>query len=313
MELEKEKILISIVSPVYRAEKIVDELVRRIIESVSIITDNFEIILVEDGSPDNSWEAIERNCQLDKRVKGVKLSRNFGQHAAITAGLQTSSGQWIVVMDCDLQDRPEEIPRLYEKALEGFDVVFASRSIRIDSYVKKKLSSIFHYIFSYLVGVKSDSSIANFGIFKNRVVQEFNKMDEKTRIFPMIVKWMGFPQTKIDVIHSERHSGDSSYNINTLISLALNIMLAYSDKPLKLAVKLGFSISLLSFIVSVFYLVTYWLGEIKVDGYTSLMVSIWFLSGLNIIVVGIVGLYVGRTFQGIKNRPVFIDQTRINC
>ena len=135
---------ISIVSPVYFGEKLVQELVSRIIGTVSKITDDYEIILVEDGSPDKSWEEIQNACRANKKVKGIKLSRNFGQHYAITAGLQKASGDWVVVMDCDLQDRPEEITRLYEKAQEGYDTVFAQREFRQDSFIKRISSKIFY-------------------------------------------------------------------------------------------------------------------------------------------------------------------------
>lgn len=135
---------ISVVSPVYRADKIVQELVKQVKENLLTITEDFEIILVNDASPDNSWVAIETECKKDKRVKGINLSRNFGQHYAITAGLSYAKGEWVVVMDCDLQDRPDEIPNLYKKAMEGWDIVFAQRKERKDGFLKKKLSKLFY-------------------------------------------------------------------------------------------------------------------------------------------------------------------------
>ena len=153
---------LSIVSPVYRAEKIIPELVERIKIAASQITDNFEIILVEDCGPDNSWSAIEKECLIDKRVKGIKLSRNFGQHYAITAGLNYSKGEWVVVMDCDLQDLPEEISNLYNKTKEGFDIVLARRFERQDTFLKRLSSKIFYTTLSYLTGTKQDNTIANF-------------------------------------------------------------------------------------------------------------------------------------------------------
>jgi NAD(P)-dependent dehydrogenase (short-subunit alcohol dehydrogenase family) len=192
---------ISIVSPVYRAEKIVGELVRQLHENVSKITDNYEIILVNDASPDDSWLAIVNECKKDVRVKGINLSRNFGQHYAITAGLSYAQGEWVVVMDCDLQDRPDEIPNLYNKAQEGWDIVYARRVERQDTFFKRLSSKLFHAIYSYLSGIETDKSIANFGIFNHKVIAEYNRMKEYTRSFPSLVEYLGFKKTAIDVQH----------------------------------------------------------------------------------------------------------------
>jgi dolichol-phosphate mannosyltransferase len=153
---------ISVVSPVYRAEKIMPELVRRIKASVEQLTTDYEIILVEDCGPDNSWRSIEDICKLDKKVKGIKLSRNFGQHYAINAGLNYATGEWVVVMDCDLQDQPEEIAALYAKALEGYEVVQARRKERQDTFLKRFTSKVFYGTLTYLTGTKHDPLIANF-------------------------------------------------------------------------------------------------------------------------------------------------------
>ncbi len=304
--------LISIVSPVYRAEKIVDKLVQRISEEVSKITENFEIVLVEDGSPDNSWEAIERNCQKDERVKGIKLSRNFGQHYAITAGLDNAKGEWIVVMDCDLQDRPEEITTLYTKALEGYDVVLASRHERQDTFFKKLFSKLFYGILSYLTGIQQDATIANFGIYNQKVIGAISKMRESIRYFPTMVRWVGFKKTKINVEHASREEGNTSYNFSRLFNLALDIILAYSDRPIRLTIKTGFFISCISFCFAIITIVQYFLGNISVSGYASLIISIWFFSGLIMTTLGVVGLYVGKTFEGVKDRPIYIAEKFIN-
>lgn len=304
--------LISIVSPVYKAEKIVDLLVQSICNEVSKITENFEIILVEDGSPDNSWAKIEENCQKDKRVKGIKLSRNFGQHYAITAGLDHTQGEWVVVMDCDLQDRPEEIPNLYNKAQEGYDVVLARRYQRQDSFFKRFFSWAFYKTLSYLTGVKHDAAVANFGIYHQKVIQAVCQMRESIRYFPTMVRWIGFKQTKLDVEHAERQEGKTSYNLKRLLNLALDIILAYSDKPIRLVIKAGFVISFMSFIFAVSIVIRYFLGEIAVSGYASLIVSIWFFSGLIMMTLGVIGLYIGKTFEGVKNRPIYIIGKKVN-
>ncbi|NDV79407.1 glycosyltransferase family 2 protein [Dysgonomonas sp. 511] len=303
---------ISIVSPVYKAEKIIPVLVKRIEQSISNITCDYEIILVEDCGPDNSWEVIEQIASKNDKVIGLKLSRNFGQHYAISAGLDYATGDWIVVMDCDLQDRPEEIPNLYKKAQEGYSIVLAKRYERQDTLLKRITSAIFYKILSYLTGVKQDKDIANFGIYSKAVIDAVCSMRESIRYFPTMINWVGFERTKIQVEHNPRFEGKTSYNFKKLINLALDIILAYSDKPVRLTVKVGVAISLLS-ILAAFYTFIMWLaGNITVMGYASLIISIWFLFGIIIITLGMVGLYVGKTFESVKKRPIYIVAKTIN-
>lgn len=297
---------ISIVSPVYNAENILFELVERIEKSISQITDNFEVILVEDGGSDNSWSVIEMIAMEKKYIKGLKLSRNFGQHYAITAGLDNASGEWIVVMDCDLQDQPEEIIKLYNKAKEGYDVVLARRDNRKDKIIKKILSFLFYRTLGYLTGSEQDETIANFGIYHRKVIDAIGKMRESIRYFPTMIKWVGFKTSKVNVQHSYRNKGKSNYNFNKLIMLAMDIILAYSDKPIRLFIKFGVTVSLFSIIFAFITLIRWMYGEIAVLGYTSLIISIWFLSGIIISSLGIIGLYVGKTFEGVKKRPIYI-------
>lgn len=304
---------LSIISPVYNAENILDELVKRVVTEVSKITQDFELILVEDGSPDNVWEKIEMRCQIDKRVKGIKLSRNFGQHYAITAGLDFASGDWIVVMDCDLQDQPEEIIRLLKKAQEGFDVVLAQRENRQDSFLKKTYSKFFYRTLGYLTGSEQDESVANFGVYSHKVISEIVKMRENIRYFPTMVKWVGFKVAKIPVEHASRLDGKSSYNFKRMVNLALDIILAFSDKPLRLTIKFGVFISIISIAMAAYTLIKWLAGGITVIGYASLITSIWFLTGCILITLGVVGLYVGKTFEGVKNRPLYIIEKNINA
>jgi dolichol-phosphate mannosyltransferase len=301
---------ISIVIPVYRAEQIMDELVTRLTRSLSDITSSYEIILVEDGGPDKSWDKIVENAQKHPQIKGILLSRNFGQHHAITAGLDASKGNWVVVMDCDLQDQPEEIAGLYAKAKEGYDIVFARRAQRQDAFFKRMSSKVFYGVFAYLSGIPQDNSIANFGIYSRKVIDTINTMREPMRAFAPMARWVGFNRTAIDVTHAERFAGESSYSWSKLFNLALDFAMAYSDKPLKLTIKLGISISILAVLYTLYNIVLYNMGIITLTGYTSLIVSIWFLSGLIIFTLGIIGLYIGKMFEGIKNRPLYIiDKT----
>jgi len=303
---------LSIVSPVYRAELIIEKLVAEIKASIVSITDNYEILLVEDGSPDNSWDSIMAECRKDPRVKGIKLSRNFGQHYAITAGLDHTKGEWIVVMDCDLQDLPEEIPNLLEEAKKGYDIVLARRAYRRDHVTKKFFSSAFYRVLGYLTGSEQDAAVANYGIYHRRVIDAVCSMREQIRYFPTMIKWVGFKKTLLDVKHGSRDSGASNYNMRKLMNLAFDILLANSEKPIKLIVKMGFLISMLAFVASLIVMVQYFRGAIEVAGYTSLVLSIWLLGGLVIMLLGIIGMYVGKVFQYVKDRPIYIIQEQKN-
>ena len=301
--------MLSIISPVYRAENTLGELVSRI--KACIPGQEYEIILVDDASPDNSWHEIERLAEIHPEIRGIKLSRNFGQHYAITAGLDAAKGEWIVVMDCDLQDRPEEIPNLYQEAQKGFDVVLARRVNRQDSFFKRLTSKAFYRTLAWLTGSQQDESIANFGIYHRKVINQIIGMRESIRYFPTMVKWVGFRQCSIPVTHAEREEGSSNYNFKKLFNLALDIMLAYSDKPIRLTVKLGFLVALTGFLFALYTLYRFFDGDIIVAGYASLIISIWMLTGFLLITLGMVGLYIGKTFEGVKNRPIYIIEKEI--
>lgn len=306
--------LISIISPVYEAEVLINDLVDQIMKVVTTFNEDFEILLIEDGSKDKSWEEIEKLCLQHNEIKGIRLSRNFGQHHAISAGLTFAQGEWIVVMDCDLQDQPSEIPKLMTKAKEGYDVVLARRVLRQDGLLKKLSSSIFYFLLSWLTGMKHDPTIANFGIYSRKVIDAINSMPESIRYFPTMVRWVGFQTTSISVEHAKRKKGKTSYNFKRLLNLALDICLAYSDKPLRMVVGTGFVISFLGFIFAAITIMQALRGEILVLGYASLIVSTWLLSGLVIFIIGVVGLYVGKCFEGIKRRPSFVVMKVIsNC
>ncbi|QBZ97906.1 glycosyltransferase family 2 protein [Flavobacterium sangjuense] len=303
---------LSIVSPVYKAETIIPSLVERIEKSIAKITDDYEILLVEDCGPDNSWRVIEKIAATNSRVKGIKLSKNFGQHPAINAGLSLAKGDWIVVMDCDLQDQPEEIEKLYSKAMEGFQIVLAKRSNRKDGFLKKLSSKFFFKVYSYLTDTKFDNSIANFGIYDKKVITEVLEMNDYIKSFPLFVNWVGFNSATVEVEHAERASGKSSYSYSKLLSLAFNTIISFSNKPLKLFVKFGMAMSLISFLVGIVTIFRYFSGEISVLGYSSLMVSIWFLSGVIITIIGIVGIYIGKIFDQTKGRKPFVIQKTVN-
>lgn len=306
------KPLLSIVSPVYKAEKIVPELVRRITDNVRTVTEDYEILLVCDGSPDNSWLAIKEECDKDKRIKGVNLSRNFGQHYAITAGLRYAKGEWIILMDCDLQDPPEEIPRLYAKALEGYDIVQCRRIHRKDGFFKRFSSKFFYAVYNWLSGVGADNAIGNMGIYNRKVIDALNDMHETARSFGTLLSYVGFKRCSIDVEHSERFEGKSSYSFRKLMILMFDITVSNSNKPLKIITVLGFLLSALSFLLAIYNVIAYYVGINTLPGFTTTVFSIWFMGGMLMMVLGVLGLYIGKIFNQVKERPLFIVDEVIN-
>jgi polyisoprenyl-phosphate glycosyltransferase len=297
---------ISVVIPVYKAENCLDELYLRLKTALETISADFEIMLVEDCGDDESWQVIELLAAADPRVRGIQFSRNFGQHYGITAGLDICQGDWVVVMDCDLQDRPEEIPRLYAKAQEGYDVVLARRGTRRDPSLKRITSWIYYKVFSYLADVKYDGESGNFRIMSRKVVINFRRMGEQLRFFGGLVQWMGFPTTSIEVKHAERFDGRSSYTYAKLWKLASETIIAHSDKPLRLAVRFGFLMAFFSFFYGAYIFGNALFYGSPIPGWSSLIVSLYFIGGIIIGILGILGIYLGKTFDESKKRPLYI-------
>ena len=303
---------LSVVIPVYRGEKTLIELVSRLENTLVELVTSFELILIEDASPDDSWSVMKQLSEQHKFVRSIKLSRNFGQHYAITAGLHHVKGEKIVVMDCDLQDVPEEISKMYKKAQEGFDIVFGQRIQRQDSTAKKLSSKVFYSVFGYLTGTKQDPSIANFGVYDRKVIDAIISMGDKVRYFPTMVQWVGFNSAKMEIAHAERFDGKSSYSWSRLLQLALDNVVAFSDKPLRILVNIGFVLSFTSFLVGIYFLFMYLDGKVLVDGFTSIILTLSFLFGLIIITLGVIGIYLGKTFNQTKNRPNYIVAEILN-
>ena len=302
----RERPHISVVTPVYGCARALPELYERLVKTLTQITENFDIIMVNDQSPDEAWSVILQLSIKDPRVKGINLSRNFGQHRAITAGLDYADGEWVVVMDCDLQDQPEEIIKLYNKAQEGYDVVFGRRSERKDTFLKRLSSKIYSKSLEFLSGMKSDESTANFSIISDKVVKYFRKMREQNRGYAPFVTWLGFRRADIDIEHAPRAYGRSSYSFRKLVSLAVDTIVAHSNKPLMLSIEFGFTITFLSIMFALWLIIKYFFYGIPVEGWTSVMVSIYFIGGLLFANLGILGLYIGKIFNETKDRPLYV-------
>ena len=303
---------ISVVSPVYGCAGCLRELVARLTSTLSALGETWEIVLVDDASPDGAWPVARELGAADARIKAVALSRNFGQHHAISAGLDYASGDWIVVLDCDLQDRPEEIARLWAKAQEGHDVVFAERETRQDNWLKRTLSRGFIALLNRLSGANYDYRTANFGIYARAVVDAVRSMGDPSPFFPIMVRWTGFRTTSIPVQHDARGDGESAYTLRKLARLALETVLSHSDKPLRLVAALGLIVSVIALAITAFSVLRYLHGDVTVAGYTSVIASMWLLAGVMLFCMGIIGLYVGRVFESVKRRPLYVVRERVN-
>jgi dolichol-phosphate mannosyltransferase len=304
--MSNKQIDISVVIPVYGCDESLIDLYNRLTSVLKGIVKSYEIIFVDDCGIGNPWKIIKEISINDNSVHGLKLSRNFGQHAAIIAGLEKSIGDWIVVMDCDLQDRPEEIIKLYDTSQKSVDIVFAQRVDRRDSFFKRVSSKLFYKVLGYLTDTKLDASIANFGIYSRKVIDAVLSMKETHKILPIMVRWVGFSSISVKVKHAARRHSASSYTFIKLIRLSLDIVISFSDKPLRLIIKVGFFISFLSGVYAIKIIYFALVNSISVLGWASMMVSMWFIGGLLVSIIGVVGLYVGKNFDETKFRPVYI-------
>lgn len=299
--------VLSVVSPVYGCVGCLEALADRVWAAIAPGGESFELILVDDGSPDGAWSRIKEIAATRPWVRGLRLSRNFGQHPAIAAGLLHARGEWVAVMDCDLQDVPEELPRLFDAARrQGLDGVFGQRLDRQDRPGKRASSRAFFWLLSWLTGVPQDASTANFGVFHRRVVSAVNAMPEHDRSFPLMVRWTGFRLGKLPVQHGSREQGRSGYTLRKLLALATSIALGYSEKPLRLVALTGIGFSAFAFLMVALSILKWFDGEIAVAGYTSIIASIWLVGGACMACLGIVGLYVGQVFRNVQGRPSFI-------
>ena len=247
---------------------------------------------------------VREICKVNKHVVGVFHSRNFGQQYAIHTGLSLATGDYIVTMDCDLQDTPALIVNLFNKAQEGYDIVYASRQNRQDGYVKKLGSKIFNRLLGFLTETVQDETIANFVLYRKKVVDAMLQMGDYRRYYPLMNHWVGFKSCKLPIPHAERADGKaSSYSMKKRIELALNTAVAFSTKPLRLIIYFGMFISAIAILLALFMAAHYIMTGITVSGWLTLFVSLWFIAGVMIMIMGIIAVYIGSVFEQTKNRP----------
>ncbi len=304
---------LSIVSPCYGAPTLLRQLVKEITEVVKPLTESYEIILVEDYSPDNSRDIIREICAEDQHVKGIFLSRNFGQQSALNAGYDVAQGEYIVTLDCDLQNPPAQIRDLYLKAKEGYDIVFATRKHRPDTFFMTQGSHLFNKLMGFLTDTQQDESVAEFAIFNRKVVNAMAKLGDYHRYYPLMTQWVGFKTAKVDVEHAVRHDGKkSSYSMSKRIGLAVTTAVSFSTKSLRLIVYFGIVITFLAIFAAIALVIKTLVMDAQVNGWVTLFVSMWFIAGIMIMIMGIIAVYIGSIFDEVKHRPSYIISERLN-
>jgi dolichol-phosphate mannosyltransferase len=311
--MQASPLFISVVIPIYNEEENIPELHVRLTPVLEKLCsdsgqpgDSYEIIMVDDGSMDRSWSLIKEVHARDGRVKGMTFARNFGHHIALTAGLDVARGSAVVLMDGDLQDPPEEIPRLFAQFNAGYDLVYGIRQARNDSLFKKVTSRIFWWMLRRFSGVAIPEGQTMLRVMSRRLVDAMKQMRERARFVHGMMAWVGFNVTTVEVAHAPRIKGRSKYNIPRMFGLAFHAITSFSTVPLRLATYLGLVTSLVSMLIGLYFVYLKIAHNIAVLGYASIIVSIFFVGGIQLLVLGIFGEYVGRTYQEVQQRPLYL-------
>ena len=310
MTLPAKKDKITVVSPVYNCRDCLYALAEQVEASFAESDLDWELLLVDDRASDQPWDIIKQLSGANPRVRGVRLARNHGQHLAIWAGLEASKGDYVAVIDCDLQDDPKIIPILYDKLREeGVDALAVHRGSWSDSKFRRLASRSFYALVKSLTGV-TINNIGNFGLYSRRLVDILLQFKEQEVFLPIMVSITGLPQSQYTLDRDARYAGESAYSVRRLITLAIAIIIRFTDRPLKLSVVVGLAFSTISSLISVLLLVMWLSGSFTVPGWTSTILSLWFLSGLIMATLGVHGFYLGRVFKEVQQRPrILVEQT----
>jgi dolichol-phosphate mannosyltransferase len=303
---------ISVVIPILNEEKVLPELLRRVRAVLDQVPGGpHEIVMVDDGSTDGTPDILRRESQVDDRLVGVVLSRNFGHQAALSAGLAQASGDAIIAMDGDLQDPPESIPLFLEKYEQGYDVVYAQRVQRKEVWWLRLCYYAFYRLITALSGIRLPLDAGDFGLMSRRVVNQLLEMPEYHRYLRGMRTWIGFRQTGIPIARAERHAGEPKYSTFKLLKLASDGIFSFSIVPLRFAAILGAAAISLSAIYAVYSIYLKLVLGHPPQGFTALIVAIIFLAGVQLFFMGVIGEYVGRLYEASKARPVYIVADRI--
>jgi len=296
---------ISVVVPLLNEEKNIEVLYNALIITLKDVSENYEIIFVDDGSSDKSFEVIQRLNSQNERIVGISFSRNFGHQIGLAAGLHHAKGEIVISMDADMQHPPEIIPQLVEKYREGFDIV---NTRRIDpksiGFFKKTSSKMFYKFFNSFSDIKIESASSDFRLMSRKAVEAYNQIDERDRFTRGLVKWIGFKQSIVAYNAAERFAGKSKYTLKKMIKFALTGITSFSSKPLRLSFYLGLFVFVFGIFYSIFAIVMHFLG-FTVQGWTSMFVTIMILGGIQLLSIGIIGEYIGKIFIESKHRPLY--------
>jgi glycosyltransferase involved in cell wall biosynthesis len=298
----------SIVGPVYNEEALLEEFCRRMIEVLEVLGEPFELVLINDGSRDRSPEILRRLHAQDQRVKVLNFSRNFGLQAALTAGLDYARGQAIIVMDTDLQDPPEVVPQLIERWRNGYQLVYAQRAERAgETWFKKLTASAFYRLITRITSVQIPVDTGEFRLLDRKVVDAIKSMREYNRFMRGLSVWVGYKQTGITYERNARTAGETKFSLGNMIRLALDGITSFSYLPLQLATYFGFIVALFSLLALVAVVILRLSGnQDAFYGQASTLGSVLFLGGVQLIFLGIIGEYLGRIYDEVKRRPLYI-------
>jgi polyisoprenyl-phosphate glycosyltransferase len=297
---------LSVVIPVYNEEDNLPHLYERLIVTLDPIALSYEIVFVDDGSRDGSLAYLRALASRDRRVLIVELARNFGHQVAISAGLDHSRGQGVILMDADLQDPPEVLPEIIAKWRAGHDVVYAIREQRKESWLKRVAYAAFYRLLQRVANIEIPLDAGDFCIMDRRVVDVLSGMPERNRFVRGIRSWVGLNQVGLAYERQTRHAGRPKYTFIRLLYLALDGLVSFSYIPLRAITMLGFGVSLISIILAVFYMIQKLTIGLNPPGFATLIVALFFLSGIQLITLGVIGEYIGRIFEEVKQRPLYV-------
>lgn len=303
---------LSVVVPVYGCSDCLQPLHARLREALDGIGGDFELIFVDDRSTDGGWRVLEEIAARDPAVRALRLSRNFGQHAAITAGLARSRGRWTVVMDCDLQDRPEDIPRLYAKAREGHQIVLCRRKARRQGAARRLAANAYYRLSNRLLKTGMYTNYSNLSLISAEVREAFLSLRDRDRQYLLILRWLGFDSATIEIDPAERHSGRSSYSLPQLLRVAADGIFFQTTALLRWIVYAGFLLAGLGIALAAYALIAYLAGRDLPD-WTALPMLILVLAGFIVVSTGVTGLYIGKIFDQVKGRPLYVVDAEISA
>jgi polyisoprenyl-phosphate glycosyltransferase len=296
----------SVVIPIHDEQESLQELHRRLVDTFALLDGNAEVLFVDDGSRDLSYPLMLELHARDARFKVVRLTRNFGHQLAITAGIELARGDAVVVMDGDLQHPPELLPALAERWREGYDVVYGVMTERPEGWLKRSTAHAYYWLLRKLASVEIPAAAGDFRLADRRVVEAFRAMPERNRFVRGMFAWLGFRQIAVEYAVPERFAGNSKYTLRKMIRLATDGLVSFSTAPLRLALDLGFVVSACAFLFGIATLITKLAGVFLVPGWLTIVLVTSFIGGIQLIVIGVVGEYVGRIYDEVKARPLYL-------